>query len=91
MEQWLAMAVSPGYLFTEAVLDASAATPEWASWLDRDRCLTDAHVRRYFSDLFGATAETEAEMALVVLGRNNMGGGVPIEILWIMARLSKVG
>ena len=86
-----AVASSSGYVFTEAVLEASEATPEWASWLDGDRHLTRDHVRRYVSDLFGATAETETDMALVVLGRNNMGGGVPIEILRIMARLSKVG
>jgi hypothetical protein len=85
------MTVSPGYVFTEAVLDASEATPEWASWLERDPYLTREHVRRYFGQLLGATAETETEMALVVLGRNNMGGGVPIEILRMMARLSKVG
>ena len=91
MEQWLAVPNSPGYRFTEAVLDASEATPEWSSWLAGNRYVTHEHVRGYFSDLFGATAETETEMALVVLGRNNMGGGVPIEIRRIMARLSKVG
>jgi hypothetical protein len=84
------VATPPSYVFTEAVLDASEATPEWSSWLDGDTYLTREHVRRYFSDLFGATAETETEMALVVLGRSNMGGGVPLEILRIMARLSKV-
>jgi hypothetical protein len=47
------------------------------------------NVHRYFSDLFGATARTESDMALVVLGRNNMGGGVPIDVLRMMARLSK--
>jgi hypothetical protein len=84
------MTVSPGYVFTEAVLDASEATPEWASWLESSS-LTSKHVRQYFSQFLGATAETEDEMALVVLGGNNMGGGVPIEVLRKMARLSRAG
>ena len=84
------MTASHGYLFTEAVLDASEATPEWASWLESSG-LTSERVRRYFSDCFDATAETEDEMALVVLGRNNMGGGVPVGILRKMAQLSRVG
>jgi hypothetical protein len=85
-----AMTEAPGYLFTEAVLAACEATPEWEAWLDGDSYLTRDHVHRYFRDLFGATAEDGDEMALVVLGRNNMGGGVPIGILRMMARLSKV-
>jgi hypothetical protein len=85
------MTGSPSYVFTEAVLDASEATPEWASWLERSTYLTEKHVREYFSQFLGATAESEDEMALLVLGGNNMVGGVPIEVLREMARLSRVG
>ncbi len=84
-----AMTVSSGYVFPEAVLDASEATIEWASWLESSS-LTSERVRQYFGRFFGARAETEDEMALVVLGGTNMGGGVPIEILRTMARLSRV-
>jgi hypothetical protein len=85
-----AMTDVPSYVFTENVLAACEARREWAAWIDGDSYLTREHVHRYFSDLFGATAHTESEMALVVLGRNNMGGGVPIGILRMMARLSKI-
>ncbi len=84
------MTVSPDYEFTEAALDASAATPEWASWLESTQ-LTPEHARRYFRQFLGANATTEDEMALSVLGGNNMGGGVHIEILRMLARLSKTG
>jgi hypothetical protein len=84
------MTVAPRYVFTEAVLDASEATPEWASWLE-STILTPEHVRQYFGQFLGATADTEDEMALLVLGGNNMGGGVPIEVLRKMARLSRTG
>jgi hypothetical protein len=84
------MTISPCYVFTEAALNASEATPEWASWLE-STYLTPEHARRYFDQLLGARAETEDEMALLVLGGNNMGGGVPIEVLRKMARLSRVG
>jgi hypothetical protein len=85
------MTVSPGYVFTEAVLDACEATPEWTSWFEGSTDLTPQRVRQYFSQFLGATAETEDEMALVILGGNNMGGGVPIEVLRAMARLSRAG
>jgi hypothetical protein len=72
------MTDTPSYVFTEAVLAACEARPEWAAWLDGDSSLTRDHVHRYFSDLCDATARDEDEMALSALGRNNMCGGVPI-------------
>jgi hypothetical protein len=85
------MTDSPNYVFTEAVPNASEATPEWASWLEGSTNLTSEHVREYFAQFLEATAETENDMALLVLSRNNMGGGVPIEVLRKIAQLSKAG
>ena len=85
------MTDTPSYVFNEAVLAACEARPEWAAWLDGDSSLTRDHVHHYFSDLLGTTAQDEDEMALSVLGRNNMGGGVPIGILRMMAQLSRIG
>lgn len=85
------MTDTPSYVFTEAVLATCEARPEWAAWLDGDSYLSREHVHHYFCDLLGTAAQDEDEMALSVLGRNNMGGGVPIDILRMMAQLSRIG
>lgn len=84
----------PGhYVFTEAVLAAAESTPLFRQWVDqafRDESGLE-RVHTYFQRMVGVTATTEDEMALVKLGGNNMGGGVPADILRLLARLSRVG
>ena len=81
--------LGPGhYVFTEAVLAAGESTPLWRGWgLYRS---DPAHVHSYFMRKIGMVAENEDEMALMKLGGNNMGGGVPIQILRLLARLSRI-
>lgn len=81
--------LGPGhYVFTESVLAAAESTPLWTQWpFVRNN---PAHCHDYFMRKVGMEAESEDEMALMGLGGNNMGGGVPIEILRLLARLSRV-
>ena len=81
--------LGPGhYVFRESVLAAAESTPLWTRWpLYRS---DPAHAHDYFMRKMGMEAASEDEMALVQLGGNNMGGGVPIEILRLLARLSRV-
>ena len=81
--------LGPGhYVFTEAVLAAAESTPLWTHtpYFRHNQ----AHVHDYFMRKIGMEAESEDQMALMELGGNNMSGGVPIEILRLLARLSRV-
>lgn len=81
--------LGPGhYVFTEGVLAAAESTPLWTKWPYFRNNPT--HIHDYFMRKIGMEAESEDEMALMELGGNNMGGGVPIEILRLLARLSRV-